>query len=114
MTRLFAVLTLALWLALPAAAQDPVLMQIDADYESWRVLLANQYRAGQLNRAQYEQQLQTLDRNIELRRQQRYGQLEQADLRRREVDAIERISNQPRGFNCTTNRSGSTSYTNCY
>jgi hypothetical protein len=77
MTRIVVVLAFALLLVLPALAQDTVLMQIQADYEAWRVHLADQYWRG-MSRAEYERQLQTLDLNIEARRQARLAELQRA------------------------------------
>jgi hypothetical protein len=98
---MFRQLTIAVALAVfsgIAAAQyhaDAVLNQIEIDYVQWQAHLGDQYRRAALSRGDYERQLQTLEINIDRRRQARYAELEQAELRRREVQALERIANQP-------------------
>lgn len=95
MARILTALALALLLTSPVMAQDAVLMQIEADKAAWKEYLEEQYTRNGLSRGDYERQLQTLERNIGARRQQRYSELEGADFRRRQVRAMEQMANQP-------------------
>lgn len=111
---------------------DPVMMQIDRDYESWVQYLKTQYRQGVITQSEYWRQTRTLEENIERRRAIRATELAEIqrkrELEERRVRAIEQIANQPpgivlqpspsyqpsRNINCTTTTYGHTARTSCY
>jgi hypothetical protein len=137
MKRALLIVALFFSLATSTVAQqgDPVLMQIEADRQAWLVYLNQQHELrGSTWRWEYERQLATLERNIEARRQQRLAEIAEAqrkaDLERRQVQALERLANQPPvvvqqaparagiqpslGTRCTTQWLGNAAHTSCY
>lgn len=100
--------------ATPSLAQyaDPVMTQIDRDYQSWVEHLKAQYRQGIITQSEYWRQTDVLEANIQRRRATRQAEVAEIqrkrDLEERQVRAMEQMANQPVGpYEMTCERSWS-------